>query len=198
MQSIDVKLLTLWSPVHLLQRWWCQFNVSINIIYKLINIVISGIFLKLLILSYFLVAPDTVTIKGPEMARINETVTLECETSNSNPASSIQWVIGGRILPAIYTRNDTSDEGGWVTKSNISFTVSDSYRTKNVSCYANNFALSTTKVQSHKITVLCKYSILIQFRNTVSLQLSKISKVFQTFFTIIIRGRLTFLLLSKT
>ncbi|XP_023332616.1 nephrin isoform X4 [Eurytemora carolleeae] len=99
-------------------------------------------------------APDTVTIKGPEMARINETVTLECETSNSNPASSIQWVIGGRILPAIYTRNDTSDEGGWVTKSNISFTVSDSYRTKNVSCYANNFALSTTKVQSHKITVL--------------------------------------------
>ena len=131
------------------------------------------------------------TIKGPEMARINETVSLECETSNSNPASSIQWVIGGRILPAIYTRNDTSDEGGWVTKSNISFTVSDSYRTKNVSCYANNFALSTTKVQSHKITVLCKYrrqksqffkSIPIQFRNTFFFPTFKISKVFLTFF----------------
>lgn len=98
------------------------------------------------------------TITAPEIARINETVTLECETSNSNPASSIQWVVGGRILPALFTRNDTSEAGGWVTKSNITFQISETDRSKEVSCYANNFALSTTKVQTHKIKVLCKFN----------------------------------------
>ena len=104
----------------------------------------------------FSVAPDKVTIKGAKTARINDTVTLTCETSNSNPASSIQWVVGGRIQPALFTRNDTSEEGGWVTTSNISILISDTDRTKEISCYANNFALSTTKVQTHKIKVLCK------------------------------------------
>ena len=127
---------------------------------------------------YIAVAPDTVTIKGPGTGRINETVTLECETSNANPASSIQWVVGGRILPAVFTRNDTSEEGGWVTKSNISILVTQADRNKDVSCYANNFALSTTKVQTHRIKVLCKFSevnnifykTLIAERNWLNLQ----------------------------
>ena len=50
------------------------------------------------------VAPDTVKITGAESGRINETVSLMCETSNSNPASSIQWIVGGRIKPATFTR----------------------------------------------------------------------------------------------
>ena len=104
------------------------------------------------------VAPDTVTITGPESARINETVTLQCKTSNSNPASSIQWLVGGRILAAPDTRNTSSTEGGWITESKISFNISATDRLKEVSCYATNFALSTTKVQTHNIKVLCKFN----------------------------------------
>ena len=109
---------------------------------------------------FFLVAPDKVTITGAGTARINDSVTLTCETSNSNPASSIQWVVGGRIQQATYTRNDTSEEGGWITTSNITIPISNTDRNKEISCYANNFALSTTKVQTHKIKVLCKYSFI--------------------------------------
>ena len=101
------------------------------------------------------------TITGAGTARINDSVTLTCETSNSNPASSIQWVVGGRIQQAAFTRNDTSEEGGWITTSNITIPISNTDRNKEISCYANNFALSTTKVQTHKIKVLCKYFFIL-------------------------------------
>jgi CD80-like C2-set immunoglobulin domain len=105
------------------------------------------------------VAPDTLTITGPDTAKINDTLSLECVTSNSNPASSIQWVVDGRIIPPTTNASDTSADGGWITKSTASIRIASSDRNKDVSCYANNFALSTTKVQTHRIKVLCKFLI---------------------------------------
>jgi hypothetical protein len=66
-------------------------------------------------------------------------------------------VVDGRIVPPTATSNDTSADGGWITKSTASIRISSSDRNKDVSCYANNFALSTTKVQTHRIKVLCKF-----------------------------------------
>jgi len=99
-------------------------------------------------------APDSVTIHGPATARVGETVTLECTTSNSNPASSLQWVVDGRTVGGLHNRTDTSIEGGWRSMANMSLTVGAEDKTKTVSCYANNLALSETKVETHTITVL--------------------------------------------
>merc|ERR1719192_555026 len=49
---------------------------------------------------------------------------------------------------------DTSVEGGWRSMGNMSLTVGAEDKTKTVSCYANNLALSETKVETHTITVL--------------------------------------------
>ena len=50
-----------------------------------------------------------------------------------------------------------SPEGGWVTKSNLSVSVTSQDRNKVVHCYAINSALGETKVQKHVVSVLCKY-----------------------------------------
>ena len=99
-------------------------------------------------------------IRGPATAKVGQTLNFECATSNSNPASTLQWVIDGKAQPAIHNRTDTSAEGGWVTISNVSVMVGHLDKSKSISCYANNFALSETKVETHIVTVLCKYKIL--------------------------------------
>ena len=96
------------------------------------------------------------TISGPTTAKAGDTLNFDCATSNSNPASSIQWVVDGRTYPASHTHNTTSEEGGWITTSNMSINISDSDRNKAVSCYATNYALSETKVETHLVSVLCK------------------------------------------
>ena len=96
-------------------------------------------------------------IRGPDTAKVGQTLNFECATSNSNPASTLQWVIDGKAHPAIHNRTDTSAEGGWVTISNVSVMVGHLDKSKTISCYANNFALSETKVETHIVTVLCKY-----------------------------------------
>lgn len=99
-------------------------------------------------------APDRVEIRGPATAKVGQTLNFECATSNSNPASTLQWVIDGKAQPAIHNRTDTSAEGGWVTISNVSVMVGHLDKSKSISCYANNFALSETKVETHIVTVL--------------------------------------------
>ena len=52
---------------------------------------------------------------------------------------------------------DISSDGGWATRSNISVTIKPNDRSKTISCYAKNSALGETKVETHIVTVLCKY-----------------------------------------
>ena len=66
-------------------------------------------------------------------------------------------MIDGKAQPAIHNRTDTSPEGGWVTVSNISVMVGHLDKSKSISCQANNYALSETKIETHIVTVLCKY-----------------------------------------
>ena len=45
---------------------------------------------------FFSVAPDKVTIEGPKEAKVNDSLHFKCETANSNPPASVQWVVDGR------------------------------------------------------------------------------------------------------
>jgi hypothetical protein len=44
------------------------------------------------------VGPKTVTVTGPSEAKVNDTVSLECSTTNSNPVARITWVLDGREM----------------------------------------------------------------------------------------------------
>ena len=96
--------------------------------------------------------PSEVTITGSETASINETVTFTCETSKSNPFSSLQWVVDSKSVSASNEITPVEDGGGWTTKSEISITVTDYDRFKTVSCYANN-GVGERMHKSHKVTI---------------------------------------------
>ncbi len=54
---------------------------------------------------FFAVAPDTVTIEGPTEAKVNDSLDFKCETSNSNPPATVQWVVDGRTVHATFTHS---------------------------------------------------------------------------------------------
>ena len=105
-------------------------------------------------------APEAVVITGPATAKVGDFLTFDCETSNSNPPASIQWVVDGRTVRDNFTQTTTSPDGGWITKSNLSLVVTSQDRNKVVHCYAINSALGETIVQKHVVSVLCKSSLL--------------------------------------
>ena len=105
------------------------------------------------------VAPDRVVIRGPRTAKVGQTLAFECATSNSNPASAVHWLIDGQPQPALHNRTEVSDEGGWVTISNISVTVGHTDKSKAITCVATNVALGTTEASPHIVTVLCKFKV---------------------------------------
>ena len=52
---------------------------------------------------FYVVAPQKVTITGKKTAKVGETLSFECETGNSNPKATIQWVVDGRTIHENYT-----------------------------------------------------------------------------------------------
>lgn len=128
-----------------------------------------------------LVAPDKVTIEGPSEAKVGDSLTLTCETGNSNPPASIQWAVDGVEVNENFTHTvserpracacprafncltvppspsqATSPNGGWVTKSSLRVTISPSDRNKMIYCYATNSELGETSQETHIVSVLCE------------------------------------------
>lgn len=99
-------------------------------------------------------APDKVTIDGPSEAKVGDILEFKCETSNSNPPATVQWVVDGRTVAENFTHTATSPNGGWITKSDLTVTIGSNDRNKMVSCYAVNQELGETIVESHMISVL--------------------------------------------
>ena len=50
------------------------------------------------IISSFTVAPEKVTITGPKTAKVGDSLKFNCETANSNPNATVQWVVDGRTI----------------------------------------------------------------------------------------------------
>ncbi len=60
-------------------------------------------------ISFFIVAPDKVTIKGPSDAKVGDSLKFECTTSNSNPPASVTWVVDGRSVNENFTHSVRSN-----------------------------------------------------------------------------------------
>ncbi|XP_059087472.1 nephrin-like isoform X2 [Tigriopus californicus] len=99
-------------------------------------------------------APDKVTITGPTEAKAGDELNFECETGNSNPPASIQWLVDGVRAHENFTHKATSPNGGWVSKSDLSTKVGPEDRNIMISCYAVNQALGETIVETHMVSVL--------------------------------------------
>lgn len=105
------------------------------------------------------VAPKTVTITGPSEAKVNDTVSLECTTSNSNPESRIAWMLDGRDVRENGSRITTSPDGGWISYSNLTTVIQATGRNLTVSCLAIVAGMSQRVAETKIISVVCKSSV---------------------------------------
>lgn len=96
------------------------------------------------------------TVTGPSEARVNETVSLECTTSNSNPEARITWVLDGREVRENGSRIATSPDGGWVSSSNLTTVIKHTGRNLTVSCHALVADLAQRVAETKIISVVCK------------------------------------------
>ena len=102
------------------------------------------------------VAPKTVTITGPSEAKVNDTISLECTTSNSNPESRIAWMLDGRDVKENGSRITTSPDGGWVSHSNLTTVIRATGRNLTVSCHAIVSGMSQRVAETKIVSVVCK------------------------------------------
>ena len=98
--------------------------------------------------------PSEVKITGPTEGSVDSNLTFTCESSRSNPASILQWVVDNKAVPGTsVTSTEEEEGGGWSTKSEISINIRDYDRYKVVSCYANNMELGERVHTSHRVTI---------------------------------------------
>lgn len=105
---------------------------------------------------FLLVPPKEVKITGPTEAKIGDTITLNCGTSNSNPRAEIGWFKGGLPLKQVQTSDGVSPDGGWTTSSNVTFRIDPSDGNVVVTCQGNNKGLGASNAASHTIHVIRK------------------------------------------
>lgn len=109
--------------------------------------------------NHVLVSPSQVTITGPTEARHGDVVNFHCITAPSHPAAEIRWTIDGRQRRSNNaSRVDPSNEGGWITSSNISITVDSNKRSFSLLCQGINLQLADNVMTSHTLHILCKSS----------------------------------------
>ncbi|XP_052891416.1 nephrin-like [Anopheles moucheti] len=101
-----------------------------------------------------LFAPTQVIVSGPSEARIGDSVTLQCQTTASNPAADIKWVVNGKQVANASAKVVPSPEGGWVTTSNITATVEANKRSLIAICHGVNMQLPENVQSTHTVNVL--------------------------------------------
>nr|QRF78294.1 Nephrin [Lineus viridis] len=83
-------------------------------------------------------APEKVTISGETGAKAGESITLTCETTNSNPASTIKWFAKGHQLGGDSSSIIPSPNGGFITRSQVTVKLSDSENKVIYTCQATS------------------------------------------------------------
>ncbi|XP_064650915.1 nephrin-like isoform X3 [Lineus longissimus] len=83
-------------------------------------------------------APEKVVITGETGAKAGESITLTCETTNSNPASTIKWFAKGRQLGGDSSSIIPSPDGGFITRSQVTVKLSDSENKVIYTCQATS------------------------------------------------------------
>ncbi|XP_069977013.1 nephrin isoform X2 [Penaeus vannamei] len=88
-------------------------------------------------------SPSSVSLTGPSEIEEGKPVTFACETSESNPPSSLLWTVQGKVLNNVKERVSRVSSGGWVTSSELTQYVVKSHRETEVAveCKAVNPAI---------------------------------------------------------
>ncbi|CRK97555.1 CLUMA_CG010940, isoform A [Clunio marinus] len=98
--------------------------------------------------------PTQVTIAGPTEARQGEIVNFQCSSAPSNPAAEIRWTIDGRQKRTNGSSQIPSNEGGWITTSNISISVDSHKRSFSLLCQGINMQLADNVMTTHMLHIL--------------------------------------------
>ncbi|XP_053676889.1 nephrin-like [Anopheles nili] len=101
-----------------------------------------------------LFAPSQVIVSGPSEARVGDSVPLQCQTTASNPAADIKWVVNGKQVANATSKVVPSPEGGWVTTSNITAIVESNKRSLVAICHGVNMQLPENVQSTHTVNVL--------------------------------------------
>uniref|UniRef100_A0A182ND95 Ig-like domain-containing protein n=1 Tax=Anopheles dirus TaxID=7168 RepID=A0A182ND95_9DIPT len=101
-----------------------------------------------------LFAPTQVIVSGPSEARVGDSVSLQCQTTASNPAADIKWVVNGKQVTNSSSKVVQSPEGGWVTTSNVTATVEANKRSLVAICHGVNMQLPENVQSTHTVNVL--------------------------------------------
>ncbi|KAL3885782.1 hypothetical protein ACJMK2_025820 [Sinanodonta woodiana] len=99
-------------------------------------------------------APKKVTISGDKLAKAGEVVTLSCQSANSNPAAAITWFAKGRQLAETTSRVEESPDGGFITYSEVTVTMTHQDNNIIYSCQATNEQLGQTVAATATLSVL--------------------------------------------
>lgn len=102
------------------------------------------------------VPPTQVTIAGPTEARQGDVINFQCSTAPSNPAAEIRWTIDGRQRRTNVSAQVPSNEGGWISTSNISINVDSNKRSYSLLCQGINMQLADNVMTTHMLHILCK------------------------------------------
>ncbi|XP_042883358.1 nephrin-like, partial [Penaeus japonicus] len=86
---------------------------------------------------------SSVSLAGPAHVKVGEPISLTCETAESNPPSSLSWVVQGEVVQGVKERVSRVSSGGWVTSSELTQYVVRSRRISEVvvECRALNPAI---------------------------------------------------------
>lgn len=98
--------------------------------------------------------PESVTITGEEAVPEGGEVTLTCTSSNSNPPAEISWIADGHRVVDQTNSQEESTDGGYITTSTVSLTVTEKRKNVVVYCQAVNSALGLSTMTTKTLTVL--------------------------------------------
>ncbi|XP_015186948.1 PREDICTED: nephrin isoform X3 [Polistes dominula] len=101
-----------------------------------------------------LFVPAGVIITGPTEAKAGEQVVITCTTENSNPPADIKWSVDGRNFENSTSKTEPASQGGWITTSNVTFSINHKSRSIVVICHASNAKLAENVVGTHTINVI--------------------------------------------
>ncbi|XP_014602359.1 PREDICTED: nephrin isoform X3 [Polistes canadensis] len=101
-----------------------------------------------------LFVPANVIITGPTEAKAGEQVVITCTTENSNPPADIKWSVDGRNFENSTSKTEPASQGGWITTSNVTFSINHKSRSIVVICHASNAKLAENVVGTHTINVI--------------------------------------------
>ncbi|XP_018378404.1 PREDICTED: nephrin-like isoform X3 [Trachymyrmex cornetzi] len=101
-----------------------------------------------------LFAPAGVTITGPTEAKADDQVLITCTTENSNPPADIKWTVDGHNFESNASKTELAPNGGWITSSNVTFSINRKSRSIVVICHASNAKLTENVVGTHTINVI--------------------------------------------